>query len=411
MNWFSVLMGSVCLIGLYYLFRRLSCGRVAAAATAIYAFTPGFWLSSSYGMPTVGSEAFWVLAVLAFARALDLPARRWEFAGFMCLSLLLSWLSFTLKADLALSGGALVAVILQRSTRESYAGRKRAVVELFTGGCLIAGATAGTIAYSRFLTAGLPDTVPVASTGAFLRGWRHQFPARLELLLAPTNNAPITHAIGTLWFCVSALALLRGFVVGGPARYRALGVSLWAFPSILFWGLTPGNSARHNIAAVAPLIFAATAFLFEIAGTRARPFLLAAAVMGCSYLDTSGDGTVTPSFNVVQGSSRLQASSAELHDAARNFLRQPFPRKALIDSQFNAAYLEFEVLAAADDPAVVQSPNSVDDAPTRFNKFVLANSRRAAETVAAQLRRDDVAVCSIKFHFCDLAAPVARPRQ
>jgi hypothetical protein len=157
------------------------------------------------------------------------------------------------------------------------------------------------------------------------------------------------------------------------------------------------------------LIFAATAFLFEIAGTRVRPYLLAAAVMGCSYLDTSGDGTVTPSFNVVQGSLRLQASSAELHDAARNFLRQPFPRKALIDSQFNAAYLEFEVLAASDGQAV-QSPNGVDDAPPRFNKFVLANSRRAAATAAAQLRRDDVAVCSIRFHFCDLAAPVASPR-
>jgi hypothetical protein len=405
MNGFSVLMGSVCLIGLYYLFRRLSCGAVAATATAVYAFTPGFWLSSSYGMPTVASEALWVFAVLAFARALDLPARRAEFAGLMCVSLLLSWLSFTLKADLALSAGALVAVVLQRSTGESSAGRRRFAVELLTGGALIAAATVGTIAYSRFLTAPLPGTAAVASTGVFLRGWHQEFPFRLALLLDPTNNAPISHAAGTLWFCVSALALLHGLLVGGRARCRALGASIWAFPTILFWGLTPGNSARHNIAAVAPLIFAATAFLFEIAGARGRPYLLAAALMGCSYLDTSGDGTVTPSFNAVRGSLRLRASSAEIHTIARDFLRQPRPRKAFIELDFNAAYLEFEVLAAADDPMGPKSPNGVDDGPARSNDVVHAHTRRAAESVAAKLRRDDVAVCSIAFHFCDLAEP------
>src|SRR5450432_293612 len=113
MNGVSVALSSVCLVGLYFLFRRLSSPRVAAAATFMYALTPCFWLGSVYGMPTLPSLTFWVFATLAFARATDEPDwRDHHFYGFMALALLLASIAFALKADMALSSGALLTVLI-----------------------------------------------------------------------------------------------------------------------------------------------------------------------------------------------------------------------------------------------------------------------------------------------------------
>jgi len=398
MNGFSTVMGSLCLVGLFYLCQRLSSARVAAVATLIYAFTPGFWLCSSYGMPTIPACACLILGALSFARALE---SRGKFAapGLLLLALVSCWFAFTLKADLALSSGVFVAVILRRSL--TAPNRKRAVIELGLAGVIVAAATGLTIAFSRVVTAGMPVAEPVASTGEFLGRWHQQFPFQLSLLFESKNNAPLTHAIGSLWFGVSLLALLHGLVRDREARARVLGVAIWALPSIVFWGITPGNSARHNVAAMAPLAFAATAFLFDIAGEKSRPYLLVAAVMACSYLDTSGDGTVVPSFNIVRGSRRLQRSSDDLHSVVRDFMHQPAPKKAVVDSDFFNPYSTFEAWAAATKPTLSET-SGYDDGPDRSTRILRTNSPTAARRFAAQMRAEGRVVCSLAYHFCDV---------
>src|SRR6201999_692579 len=112
-NWASVIASSVCSVGMYLLFRRFTNAAVAAAATVIYALTPCFWLGSVYGMPTLPALTCWIFATLAFARASDegnITSR--TSLAYLGGSALLAVLALALKADMALSAGAFLAVLL-----------------------------------------------------------------------------------------------------------------------------------------------------------------------------------------------------------------------------------------------------------------------------------------------------------
>ncbi len=97
----------------------------------------------------------------------------------------------------------------------------------------------------------------------FLSSWNTRFPFRWAQLVDPKNNAPITHASGTLLFAVILLALAYGLVRRGASACRAISRSgIWGLTPLLFWGLKPGNSARHNLPVFAPLVLLAAGFLF-----------------------------------------------------------------------------------------------------------------------------------------------------
>ena len=118
MNGLSVLASSACMVGLYLLFRQLSTPAIATAATLVYSFTPCFWLGSVYGMPTLPALTLLVFAALAFGKAADQPRlRSLGFAGYLALSALLIALAFSIKADMALSSGALLLALVARGRR------------------------------------------------------------------------------------------------------------------------------------------------------------------------------------------------------------------------------------------------------------------------------------------------------
>src|SRR5215471_18660829 len=58
MNWAGVTLGSITLVGVYCLIRRVVDARVAGLALALCALSPGIWILSTYGMPTVGAVGF-----------------------------------------------------------------------------------------------------------------------------------------------------------------------------------------------------------------------------------------------------------------------------------------------------------------------------------------------------------------
>ncbi len=205
MNGLSVLASSACMVGLYLLFRQLSTPAIAAAATLVYSFTPCFWLGSVYGMPTLPALTLLVFSALAFGKAADQPRlRSLGFAAFFALSALLAALAFSIKADMALSSGALLLALVAR-------GRLRPV--LLAGIVLIVGmGTLFTVLYARHVALPVVVAAPkdTHAVGGFLDSWNGRFPFKWSLLIDPKNNAPITHAAGTLLFVVCVLALLQG---------------------------------------------------------------------------------------------------------------------------------------------------------------------------------------------------------
>jgi Dolichyl-phosphate-mannose-protein mannosyltransferase len=394
MNGVSAVSSSACLVGLYFLFRRLSGVRIAATAVVIYALTPCFWLGSVYGMPTVPALTFWVFSVLAFARAMDeTDGQKRRFFGFLALSLALSCIAFGLKADMALSAGALLTVLL--------AGQRTRPAPVACAVGVVGGGLAFALLYAKLLAAPVVDVIdpngPDTLRG-FLHSWSARFPLRWSLLVDPKNNDPIRHASGTLLFGLILLALAFGLVSGGARARRTLGLAIWGLTPLLFWGLKSGNSARHNLPAFAPLALVAASFVFEIArqeGARAWAFLGALAAF--ALLDTSGHNSVNPNVNVITATHEVEAATSALHQSARQFVAAPGSKKAIIEGEYLIAYSEFEVWAGAKSPASQAEPRAVLDGRGRETRVYEVGGAREARALAQRLRRDRWDVFSAQF--------------
>ncbi|MET0795641.1 MAG: glycosyltransferase family 39 protein [Polyangiaceae bacterium] len=395
MNEASVLFSSACLVGLYVLFRRLTRPAVAAAATVIYAFTPAFWLGSVYGMPTVLALTCWVFSVVAFAEATDETSfRSGHFFGFFALSAALAGMAFSLKADMALSGGALLLVILCRD-------RLRLMHFVAAAGVLSIG-VACTLLYSHHLAAPVAEVATVVpdpkDVHGFLDTWNARFPFKWSLLIDPKNNTTITHASGTLLFAVILLALCQGFVAGGRRARFTLGAAAWGLPPMIFWGLKSGNSARHNLPVFPSLVLLASLMLFQLCGEKTRKvWLLIGLITLLGQLDTTGYGSVNPNVDLLAASRQVSGSSNALHERAREFAESPAPKKALIESEYLQAYTEFEVWAAAKAPSLQSKPRAALDGRERETLIIRVGGARAAKAKAAALRDDGYQVFSAQY--------------
>jgi Dolichyl-phosphate-mannose-protein mannosyltransferase len=395
MNEASVLLSSACLVGLYLLFRRLTTPAVAAAATTIYAFTPAFWLGSVYGMPTVPSLTFWVFAAFVFSRATDQPATdKRNIAGLLALSALLAAIAFSLKADMALSGGALLFVLLGRDRLRWVHLAWAAAVLLFGVAC--------TLTYSHHLATPVTEAVALLPQSnevhGFIDRWNGRFPFKWSLLLDPKNNTTITHASGTLLFAVIVLALLHGLVAGGKRTRFTLGAAAWGLPPMIFWGLKSGNSARHNLPAFPPLVLLATVMLFQLCWDKPRKvWLLIGLLTLLAQLDTTGGNSVNPKVDLLATSHQVQGSSDSVHRRARAFAESQSPKKAIVESDYLGAYTEFEVWAAAKAPSLRLSPRAMLDGADRETRFVPVGNARSARAAAARLRDEGYEVFSVQF--------------
>ncbi len=393
-NWASVIASSVCSVGMYLLFRRFTNAAVAAAATVIYALTPCFWLGSVYGMPTLPALTCWIFATLAFARATDegnIASR--PALAYLGLSAVLAALALALKADMALSAGALLAVLLLEDRLDKkFLAAAVGIVVLAVG---------FNVVYSGHLASPAPPTVDPEGTSnlhGFVANWTQRFPFKWAYLVDPKNNICITHAVGSVLFVLVVLALFHGVVTGGKHTRLTLALAAWGLPAIVFWGLKSGNSARHNLPAFPGLVLLATLLLFTITSfDKRKAWLLIALLGGFSLLDETGGNSVAPKTNLLTTSELVEGSSNSLHRRAREFMHGPNPKKAIIEANYLIAYTEFEVWAAAKAPVHRDGhPRAVVDGDHETRVYQVGNARSARE-IAQSLRRDGWDVFSVQF--------------
>jgi hypothetical protein len=396
MNGASVVASSACMVGLYLLFRQLSTPAIAAAATIVYSLTPCFWLGSVYGMPTLPALTLLVFSALAFGKAADeQQLKSPRFIGFIALSALLAALAFSIKADMALSSGALLLALIAR-------GRLRPT--LLACIVLIVGfGTLFTIGYARHLALPVVEAAPkdTHAVGGFLESWNGRFPFKWSLLIDPKNNAPITHASGTLLFAVCLLALLQGALGNKRRRWITFGAAAWGLGPMLFWGLKPGNSARHNLPAFPPLIFLAVSMLFQLVDQRARrAWILIVMLLALGQMDLTGNNSVTPRADVLLATEQVENSTSSLHARAREFMTSANPKKALIESEYLLSYSEFEAWAAAKTPSLREKRNAqktIGDGPDRETRVLVVGSPKVARERAQSLRSQGFDVFSLQF--------------
>ncbi|HET7546032.1 MAG TPA: hypothetical protein VFK05_39455 [Polyangiaceae bacterium] len=394
MNGFAVLASSAGVVGLYLLFRRLSTPAIAAAATFVYSFTPCFWLGSVYGMPTLPALTLLVFSALAFdeAAAQD-NLRSPRFAAFLGLSALLAALAFSLKADMALSSGVLLMPLI---ARDRLRPALLACIPLIVGiGTLF------TLSYANQLASPAVEAGHGAELGGFWQSWSARFPFKWSLLVDPRNNAPITHAAGTLLFALCLLALFHGALGDRKRRWLTLGVAIWGLVPLLFWGFKVGNSARHNLPAFPPLVFLAISMLFQLVENQTRrAWALIALLLAAGQLDRTGGNVVTPPVDVLHATELVKYATKRVHRKAREFLSSPHPKKAFVETEYLFPYAEFEAWAAAETPTLsenLETRKSFSDGPNRETLVLLTSGAREAKTEARRLRRHGFKVISLQF--------------
>lgn len=308
-NRFSAVMSGVALTALYYVFRRLSDTRVAAATVLVYAITPAFWLGSIYGMPTIPGLAAFAISVLWFARALDAPTlRSVEVYAALAASTLFAFVAFSFKADIVLTGSIYLIFALRRKT-----GRLAAVA--LASGVVCVGLL-GTLSYTKLLAR--PEAaVKAVGSAEFIDKWNDRFPFKFEALFDPANSARITHGMTTLLFAVALYAILHGLVANRGRAKMMAGVLAWSLPTLLFWGFRFGNSARHNLPIYPALIFAVMLCVFDSVKSTRRAAALVVLLLGATQLDQSGNGTVNPGPNFLVETRRLEVWSQGRHERTR----------------------------------------------------------------------------------------------
>ena len=396
LNWSAVGFGTAYSVAFYVLCRYVTTRPVAVAATVVHALTPAFWLANLYGMPTVPGMFCFLLGLIAFLSAsrMSVSSARDRVGFYLRLftALVGMTLAMTLKSDLALGGGAFLAVAFARSTqRFRFACYAAAIV---------VGGTLGSIAYAHAVV--LPSAVTSSATGGlvdFLKNWNKSFEIDFDALGNDTNNSTISRCVGGVLFSVIVLAVCYGLVIGGRFRKQTLLALLWGLPPILAWGVRFGNSARHNVPAFPPLVLLSVIFLFEIVkyDVRRGAALVAATVLASYCSNTSGENSLRPQSNLLGLNETMARFTRSLHERARDIAASPAQKRALVGGYLDA-YAEFELLSSMPHAAIDNSGDHwviTDGDRTTVFDYDVKNS--TARTVARRWKERGYEPFSLSF--------------
>jgi hypothetical protein len=324
----SLVSSAVTLLAIYVLFRRIIGRSGAAVATGLLGVTPGFWLAGSYGMAHGPSLSAWILGLLAFSRALDAEGtpRFWKLSG---LATVLVFMAVALKADIVVNGLAFPGLAFVR--------RKLTLRNAIVASAVVVGGLAIQMLYVKGIVTAPPPaaSLPAQESAAkFTESLTKRFPFELRGLTDKIGFGAITHAPGPFLFSLGLIALLSRLTSRRHVRIGLLAMA-WGLPIVIFWGLIIGNSARHNLSALPPLVLVVASLVVELTEPGVRAALFALALAAVNYFsetvgEPNGFGTVVPKTNLLELSRDLVTRSADLEKWARGFGKLREPKKALV---------------------------------------------------------------------------------
>jgi hypothetical protein len=339
MNGANLALSAIILGATYLLFRPLGGRGVAALTCALLAATPAAWLGASYGMAHVPALAAWLVALLVFASALEDGVSKVGYFGRIAGAVALGWIALSMKADLVLTGFAFPGLALAKG---------RFSPKNVAAACGVVLASTGIqLLYSRSVVSAEVAKGPEPVVD-HLNRLNKRFPFELRGFWHVENVASITNAPGRLLFALAVFALFVYLVRRETARLSVWALA-WCLPLMIFWVLVIGNSARHNLATLPPLLFLVARLLREVAQTRLRLSLLVGLVLVANYFSdvngaSLGNTTMVPRTDLLALSQGVNAGSAKIEKAAVSFAKRPDAMKGAVE-RFTLPWEQFQVAA------------------------------------------------------------------
>jgi asparagine N-glycosylation enzyme membrane subunit Stt3 len=332
MNWANVILGSLLIVPMYLLWRRLADRQVAALALVMFSLTPACWYGNVYGMPHLPAFALFVTALLLFSMAATATGRRFWIQT--AATGALATFSLAVKADILLCYAAFLGVVLclRLNVRNVVASVSIPVVAILA-----------TVLATRIL---VPGTEGLSGTASW---WSGRFPLTLQAAKENWSTGVEVNAVGEVLFIVIVVTLLYGVLAGKYDRPLAMAL-MSGVPTMLFWQFRSGNSARHLMAAYAVLLFAVALVLSRPYHRPRLRWLLwgsVAVLLLWNYKSAPPAHILrSPSSRLIGSHAHVQSAVDQYHEAGRAFVAIQSNKK-LYYGTGTRPYAQWEVFADA----------------------------------------------------------------
>jgi hypothetical protein len=329
-NWMSLILGSLTLLPLYRLWKILSGSAVSAMACLFFTLTPAFWLANIYGMAHLVGFTALVISFLLFAESIikEHKGKTIWLVG----SIILACLSVSLKADLILCFGAYLGLVLCHGVTK---------IRLILLSLLLPViATGFVIIYANVIIPDMPSLTE--STGT----WMKSFPFTIEAIMNPANRMIPIKSAGLFLFAAGVLSI--GYCIVRQQQLRLLLFALlWSLPPILFWGLKMGNSSRHMMGSLAPIMFIVAVVLIGFFRHNIFRLLAVTVLLVGNYIVGSGNSTVSPPPQLHRLSKIVGKYSGWRHNVAELFAEMDDIENKMYVGNTTIPYVEWELFNAA----------------------------------------------------------------
>lgn len=318
-----------------FVFRLTGSVPPALGAALILQLMPVFWFNSVYGFAPMVALAFFMPSLVLFQSALAGPSSK-QRSMLLAAAAILYGLAVLTKVDIFLAS-AVYGLPVWRSDRSL---RTKvvwiALLAAFSG-----------LVYLLFnqYAEGLERTPRFSAfdLGRFNSRWPLQF----ENLFSWRNFRITTKAVGAASIPTAVAGWL---LIGWRQQWRS--ALFWlvaaAMPLVLFWGMRPANSARHNLI---PGLFLCVVLALPLV-MRARRKWAWATILGVTLLINyfyypPAASTVSPSGRLLTSTRLLGEKAQHLHQAGKTIAHLPHAAVAVIGQGWNHSYFGFEVLRSS----------------------------------------------------------------
>lgn len=330
LNEANAVAGPLLLIPLFYLWRRLTDNKTALWGILLTIPIPAFWVANLYGYPHLPALCFGISSLMTFQLYLDAPSdRQWIFS--LLAATLLS-VATCLKADTILLGGAffgLVWVVDNKPLSRRH---------LTAAGILVLAA----ILPLLLRTLVIPLTGKV-SAPHIVSKWQHLFPLSRTTFFSGTNLMTTAYAAGPV-FLIAGLIGAGTILTERKGRRLLMVAALWSIPDILFWGMRPGNSARHLLLASIPIGIITAAALRTAFTQKRRQWQAFATLLVTAYFSTGmSASTVAPGSDLFRSAGLIQERIANLMKLGTHF--PTTTKKVMVVGGPNNPYVKFNIFS------------------------------------------------------------------
>jgi hypothetical protein len=379
-NTLNVVAGCLVLIPLFLIWRRLVGREIAYWGLLVVNIMPAFWLANIYGFPHLVGFTFCIYALLVFIVAVD--RQESPHVGFIVLSSALLGLGLSIKADLILTCGALFGALC---ILEKFSVRRVGASFLVPALGLLA---------PLLLFAALVD--PQEEAVEFATSCNQSFPTTLSAVFSSQNIWVNLSSAGPL-LTVITICAVGYMLISKEHRGIAVFVLCWRLPVILFWDIRHGNSVRHLMAAVVPLLAK------RLIGRRwLRGLLIILILLGNYYIMPPTSNTVISSTRLIESRHLFQAEVEKWHAGAHRLAQTKEQKLFLIGSWINP-YVLFEFLKSARTiNRGAELHIKLHDGRSKIIAMAYTQDEATAQKMVLKKTAQGYHVASLQFNFQDI---------